>query len=296
MPYDLNVFDLVAVGPLVSILIPVFNRRQLVIEAIDSALNQDHPSFEVIVSDNCSTDGTWEECIERFQDNPRVVLWRNAENLGPVPNWLVAANLARGAYVKFLFSDDLLLPGSLKLLASNLLPGVGFVYSSCLIGETLEKAKLAYLPPLPFWANANTHRISSFIGLFLYATFPGSKIPVSPGAAIFERDFVVRSLERSISLPSSPYALLTGAGPDVRLFLDALTKYPSFVALRYPTCYFRSHVGSFSVGKHRKNVQSGYRAEFSSFYSSRPAGFFIYRLFLTLRYYLYSARSLIWAS
>ena len=99
--------------PLVSIIIPVYNRKKLVVESVESALIQGYGNFEVVISDNCSNDGTWEECIRRYESDPRVVLVRNSENIGPVPNWLAAALAASGDYVKILFSDDLLLDGCL---------------------------------------------------------------------------------------------------------------------------------------------------------------------------------------
>ena len=46
-------------NPLVSILIPVYNREKYIGEAIESAINQTYKNIEVIIVDNCSTDNTW---------------------------------------------------------------------------------------------------------------------------------------------------------------------------------------------------------------------------------------------
>ena len=54
------------------------------IKIVDSALSQDYLDLEVIVSDNCSTDGTWELCWRLYSDHPKVKLCRNASNVGPV--------------------------------------------------------------------------------------------------------------------------------------------------------------------------------------------------------------------
>ena len=62
----------------------------------------------------------------------------------------------------------------------------------------------------------------------LYAVLAGSRVPVSPGSAIFRTSDVVNSLSNSIENPSSPESLITGAGPDVRLFLDALSNFPYY--------------------------------------------------------------------
>jgi glycosyltransferase involved in cell wall biosynthesis len=261
----------------ISVLIPVYNRKHLVTEAVSSALSQDYPSLEVVISDNCSTDGTWDECLRLYGDNPRVLLVRNSENLGPVPNWLVAAKAARGTYVKFLFSDDLLLPGCLSELSSCLSDDVGFVYSACLTGESVGNSKCSYLPPNPW--GGRTQRLSAKFGLLLYAAFAGSRVPVSPGSAIFRRKDAISSLENSICRPASHEALLTGAGPDLNLFLDALNAYPAFVAIRRPLCFFRSHPGSFTTGNLRPSVLMGYSSALLAFFGAQPI---IYRCVLNI--------------
>jgi len=93
----------------VSVCIPVFNRRDLVGDALRSALEQDVPGYEVIVVDNCSIDGTW-EYLQNFTD-PRLRLYRNESNIGLYGNFNRCGELAKGEYVLFLCSDDRLIPG-----------------------------------------------------------------------------------------------------------------------------------------------------------------------------------------
>lgn len=259
---------LMPMDPLISVLIPVFNRRELVVEAIESALSQEHSSFEVVVSDNCSDDGTWEECVNSYGSDPRVVLVRNPENLGPVPNWLAAAKAARGKYLKILFSDDLMLSGCLEKMISLMHENVGFVYSACLIGESIETARAAYA-----WSRVGggaVSRMNSAYGLFLYALRAASCMPASPGAALFRTIDVIRSLEASLEAPACPECLSTGAGPDIKIFLDSLRLYGTFVHVRQPLVFFRSHISSFSVGRQRPSVLIGYDATFRSFFKGMP--------------------------
>jgi glycosyltransferase involved in cell wall biosynthesis len=103
-------------APLISILIPNYNYVQYVATAVDSALAQTYPNFEVIVSDNCSTDGAWELLNERYGDDPRVRLSRNATNVGMAKNFDRLMELARGRYVMCLSSDDFLFPPHLARL------------------------------------------------------------------------------------------------------------------------------------------------------------------------------------
>jgi len=95
----------------ISILIPVFNRRELVGGAIDSALSQDIDGLEVIVVDNHSDDGTW-EFLREFNDS-RLRISRNDANIGLFGNFDRCASLASGEFTLFLCSDDRLEPGFL---------------------------------------------------------------------------------------------------------------------------------------------------------------------------------------
>lgn len=92
--------------PEVSVVIPVYNRESLIGEAIASALAED--SVEVIVVDDASTDGTW-DVISRLAD-PRVRAARMERNSGQSAARNRGLESARGTYVKYLDSDDLLVP------------------------------------------------------------------------------------------------------------------------------------------------------------------------------------------
>jgi glycosyltransferase involved in cell wall biosynthesis len=97
---------------IVSVCIPVFNRCDMVMGAVNSALAQDIDGLEVIISDNCSDDGTWEQ-LSSISD-ARVHTHRNEQNLGMVENFTRACNLASGEFLLLLCSDDKLEPGFLK--------------------------------------------------------------------------------------------------------------------------------------------------------------------------------------
>ena len=105
--------------PLISVLIPNFNYVKYVATAVDSALAQTYPNVEVVVSDNCSTDGAWELLDERYGDDPRVRLYRNATNIGMARNFDRLLELARGRYVMCLSSDDFLFPQHLAQLEAG---------------------------------------------------------------------------------------------------------------------------------------------------------------------------------
>lgn len=93
----------------VDIIIPVYNRAALVHEAIESALGE---AADVIVVDDASTDGTWDS-LRAYDGNPAVRRLRMPANGGQSAARNFGLDAATGTYVKFLDSDDILIPGHL---------------------------------------------------------------------------------------------------------------------------------------------------------------------------------------
>jgi glycosyltransferase involved in cell wall biosynthesis len=96
--------------PLVSIVIPTYNRDLIVGRAIESALQQTYDSKEIIVVDDGSTDCT-PEILARFGNRIRVI---RTENLGPSAARNTGARAAKGRLVSFLDSDDTWLPRKIE--------------------------------------------------------------------------------------------------------------------------------------------------------------------------------------
>lgn len=92
---------------LATIGVPVYNAARYLRGALDALLAQDYPDFELIISDNCSTDETGEICREYAARDPRVRLYRAERNMGPIWNFLRVYKLARGEFFMWAAYDDL---------------------------------------------------------------------------------------------------------------------------------------------------------------------------------------------
>ncbi len=100
--------------PCVSVCMPCHNGEAFIKEAIDSALLQDADvPVEVIVIDDCSTDGT-ADVLASYGNDSRVRIYPNRQNLGAAGSRNRAVELARGKYVAFLDADDRWAPGKLR--------------------------------------------------------------------------------------------------------------------------------------------------------------------------------------
>jgi len=98
------------VRPRVSIGVPVFNGERYLAEALDSILAQTFSDFEVIISDNASSDRTGEICSAYAAKDCRVRYNRNYDNLGAAKNFNLVFELARGEYFKWASHDDMIGP------------------------------------------------------------------------------------------------------------------------------------------------------------------------------------------
>ena len=96
---------------LCTIAIPVYNRVDLIGRCVLSALRQADQNVEIVIVDNASTDGTWEYLCNL--DTSLVRIYRNDSNIGIFGNFNRCLHEAKGRYIRFLCSDDLLAPGCL---------------------------------------------------------------------------------------------------------------------------------------------------------------------------------------
>lgn len=119
-------------APLVTVGLPVHNGERHIARAIESVLAQSLGDFELIVSDNASTDGTAGIVHGLMQRDPRIRYRRFEANRGISRNWSVVVREARGRFFKWLSASDLMAPGLLQRCVDvlNARPDVVLAYGS----------------------------------------------------------------------------------------------------------------------------------------------------------------------
>ncbi|OBJ24969.1 glycosyltransferase family 2 protein [Mycobacterium colombiense] len=105
--------------PLVSVVVPVYNCVGFIDATIQSILEQTLRDFELVVSDNASTDGTW-QALQRYGVDPRVRLTRLTSTLPAADNFNHVSSLATGEFIKLVCADDVLYPDNLEVLVREL--------------------------------------------------------------------------------------------------------------------------------------------------------------------------------
>jgi len=235
---------------LVSIVIPVFNRKDLVSKSVDSALSQSYSNVEIIIVDNNSTDGTFEYLFQKYGNEPKIRLFKNEKNIGPVKNWIRGIEEAKGKYIKLLFSDDWLDTNYIESVAKFFYKSetIGLFYTPAFIHTNISK-KLFYKS----YKKEKIVSSNSFISRLLL----GYKTPVSPGCAIFYKNLLLESLHIVVDEEKHDLYLKYGAGIDLLCYLNSANKKDKICYVSNTYAHFLSHKGSFTTSdKLRKYYKS----------------------------------------
>lgn len=115
-------------SPLVSVLMTAYNREKYISESIESVLRSNYNNFELIIVDDCSTDNTVSIARGYEAKDKRVKVYVNEANLTDYVNRNTAASYAKGKYIKYVDSDDLIYYYTLDVMVNFMerFPDAGF--------------------------------------------------------------------------------------------------------------------------------------------------------------------------
>lgn len=222
--------------PLVSVVIPTYQRAHTLGRAIDSALAQTYSPLEVVVSDNASSDGT-ADLLRRYADESRLTVVAHDRNLGPLANWSAGVAASRGQLTKINYSDDWLEPHTVESMADALIenPSAGFA----IIRQAIHiNNAVHHSIPMPGEIRLDELVQAMSIGFH--------SLPVSPGAALLYRDDVVWGLELASRALSSP-CIERAVGPDLLILYGAFRRASYGMALAEGGVHFEGGEDSITM-------------------------------------------------
>ncbi|MGF1924826.1 MAG: glycosyltransferase family 2 protein [Bacteroidia bacterium] len=120
--------------PLISIVVCTYNGELYLTEQLDSVVNQTYPNIEIIILDDCSTDGTVEIISKYVNRYPTVKFYRNENNIGYVKNFEKGITLSQGQFIALCDQDDIWDFDKLKLLSTQVKEAALIYHDSELIG------------------------------------------------------------------------------------------------------------------------------------------------------------------
>lgn len=166
--------------PLFTIIIPNFNKKEYVADALSSVLSQSFRDFEIIIVDDASTDGSYEICQDFADLDERVRLYRMKENSlqGVCRN--IAVKHAKGKYFVCVDSDDLLHPGFLSFALNDMERENAdmIAYSTQEVDESGNVVrKIQVVPKILEYGECVT-------------AFWGDKLPWGPWGKVYNTEFV----------------------------------------------------------------------------------------------------------
>jgi glycosyltransferase involved in cell wall biosynthesis len=130
--------------PRLTIGLPVYNGENYLAESIDALLAQSYDDYELVISDNASTDGTEAICRDYAARDKRIRYVKQARNIGAVPNHNYLIDQARGELFKWAAHDDLFAPklveSCIELLDANPDAALAHAYMAIVdeSGEVIE--------------------------------------------------------------------------------------------------------------------------------------------------------------
>ncbi|MEX8501542.1 MAG: glycosyltransferase family 2 protein [Leptothrix ochracea] len=213
--------------PKISVILPTFNRIDYLPQALESILAQQDADFEIIVSDNASTDGT-EAYMQRYAADPRIRYSRNTGNIGMVGNWRKAIfELAQTEWFLLMSDDDYFTDPTYLRDASALIDAhqPTFVYAGGEVLDTVTGVATRMTPP--------------FDGVVDGKQVFASRGTVAPQDIILCNMLFRRSDARRLGFLLNEHNLST----DSELYLKLAVEGPVGVIPR-PVCVYRWHPGN----------------------------------------------------
>lgn len=233
-----NVSDIKAV-PRISIGLPVYNGASHLDAVLKNILAQTYTDFELIISDNASTDTTKEICQNFAKQDPRIRVYRQSQNIGMWPNFIFVFDQAQSPYFMWAAHDDVRDPKFIseliKVLETDVSCGIAFCEYDCLLVKKGLPAKRQLFPNMTEMLSMNiVPQLAAFILMDEYTL-----------KANFYYGIWRRHLLEECMTYFRDKAFLTETALDVILITQAMTKTK---IVQIPKLLFSKVYGHYLVG------------------------------------------------
>lgn len=218
--------------PLVSIMIPTYNRPELFAQTLESCLLQDYPALEILVNDNSTNDDT-EQLIQQFLGDARLHYLRNRKAKTKEENFAPFEQAAKGEYLQWLMDDDMLAPQKISRMIAVFQehPQVKLVTSRR--GVVNEEGRLLKQWDMPFEIK-EPYQIFSGDELAVMTLRKGANFLGEPSAVLFRRADLQHHYWHA---DSNGYLTLS----DVAMWLELLENGDAAIFAQ-PLSYYRKHM------------------------------------------------------
>ena len=231
----------------ISVVMPLYNAEKFLELSVQSVLQQTFKDFELILVDDCSTDGTL-AAAENF-DDARITILRNEKNLGtPGATRNVGLDAAQGEYVYFMDDDDVLLERGLEILvdaaeknSADAVNASKWYESQNLDASSADEIKLDL-------QRMQSSAVSADLQTRIYQEFLRGGMHIAPWLFLYRREFL---LANGIKFPAE-------AAEDVFFNFDVICATGKIVKVDEPFYIWRAYTDSTTRNPARlaKNLQS----------------------------------------
>lgn len=237
--------------PLISVVIPTYNRARDLKRALDSVRAQSFADWEAVVVDNNSTDDT--DAVVSGLGDPRIALLKIHNDGIIAASRNLGIQRARGEYVAFLDSDDWWAPRKLEASARALTSGADVVYHDLLTVKQAGRAS--------FWRRARTRQLRS----------PVFDDLIMNGTALTTSSVVMRrTVLQAINGFSEERAMVAMEDYDAWIRASRITE--RFVRLSEPLGYYWEGGGNMSGPRRLLGLLDLFEARYGAPYQSSRAG------------------------
>lgn len=221
--------------PQLSVLIPTYNREKWVKYAIESVINQPFQNWEMICSDNASTDNTFKILQSFAKKDKRIKIFRNSENIGPVLNWKNCLENSCGEFIHWLWSDDWV-EKNFYVDAFNLINN----YQTNVISCWNYRVEQNYIHDRYISWRFSKPCVPGYLAAKKILTMT-KELPLSPAAYIIKRSLINKHFYINIPAYKKFDPVKNGVGVDALMIAGACLDSEKIYIIQKPSVNFRKH-------------------------------------------------------